>query len=98
MNALRRLRVHAPGAQQVAVFVRSHHLPGEVSSVAARREHDSWVAEFEAAITRLGEDSKMVLLHDVAQIDNRFVSRHDGIAAAVARLVGEPTSRCGAGR
>ncbi|HAM20952.1 MAG TPA: ribonuclease [Actinobacteria bacterium] len=43
-----------------------------------------------AAITRLGEDSKMVLLHDVAQIDNRFVSRHDGIAAAVARLVGEP--------
>lgn len=50
MNALRRLRVHAPGAQQVAVFVRSHHLPGEVSSVAARREDDWWVAEFEAAV------------------------------------------------
>lgn len=41
------------------------------------------------AITRLGEDSRIVLLHDVAQRDSLRVGRHDGIAAVVERLKGE---------
>lgn len=42
------------------------------------------------AISRLGEGSKIVLLHDVAQRDSLRVGRHDGIAAVVERLKGEP--------
>lgn len=42
-----------------------------------------------AAITRLGENSRIYLLHDVAQRDNLRVGRYDGIAAAVERLTGE---------
>ncbi len=41
------------------------------------------------AITRLGEGSKIVLLHDVAQRDSLRVGRHDGIAAVVETLKGE---------
>lgn len=41
------------------------------------------------AISRLGEGSKIVLLHDVAQRDSLRVGRHDGIAAVVERLKGE---------
>jgi len=42
------------------------------------------------ALTRIGAGSRIVLLHDVAQRDNLRVGRHDGIAAVVGRLVGEP--------
>ena len=42
------------------------------------------------AITRLGQNSRIFLLHDVAQRDNLRVGRHDGIAAVVERLKGEP--------
>lgn len=42
------------------------------------------------AITRLGHNSRIVLLHDVAQRDNLRVGRHDGIAAVVERLKGDP--------
>lgn len=41
------------------------------------------------AISRLGEGSKIILTHDVAQRDNLRVGRHDGIAAVVERLKGE---------
>ncbi|MEI6620493.1 MAG: PhoH family protein [Actinomycetes bacterium] len=41
------------------------------------------------AISRLGERSKILLLHDVAQRDTLRVGRHDGIAAVVERLKGE---------
>lgn len=41
------------------------------------------------AITRLGEGSRIVLLHDVAQRDTLRVGRHDGIAAVVETLKGE---------
>ena len=41
------------------------------------------------AITRLGQNSRIFLLHDVAQRDNLRVGRHDGIAAVVERLKGE---------
>lgn len=43
-----------------------------------------------AALTRLGEGSKIVLSHDVQQRDNLRVGRYDGIAAVVERLKGEP--------
>lgn len=42
------------------------------------------------AITRLGHNSRTFLLHDVAQRDNLRVGRHDGIAAVVERLKGDP--------
>lgn len=41
------------------------------------------------ALSRLGEGSKIVLSHDVAQRDNLRVGRYDGIAAVVERLKGE---------
>lgn len=43
-----------------------------------------------SAITRLGENSRVFMLHDVAQRDNLRVGRHDGIAAVVERLKGDP--------
>ena len=42
------------------------------------------------AITRLGDNSRIFLLHDVAQRDNLRVGRYDGIAAAVQRLNDHP--------
>jgi PhoH-like ATPase len=41
------------------------------------------------ALSRLGEQSKVVLSWDAAQRDNLRVGRHDGIAAVVERLKGE---------
>lgn len=41
-------------------------------------------------LSRIGEGSKIVLCHDVAQRDNPYVGRHDGIAAVVSRLMGHP--------
>jgi PhoH-like ATPase len=41
------------------------------------------------AVTRLGEGSRIILLHDVAQRDSLRVGRHDGIAAVVETLKGE---------
>lgn len=43
-----------------------------------------------SVLSRLGEGSKIVLCHDVAQRDNPFVGRHDGVIAAVERMKGEP--------
>ena len=42
------------------------------------------------ALSRLGEGSRAVLTHDVAQRDNLRVGRHDGIASVVASLTGHP--------
>jgi PhoH-like ATPase len=43
-----------------------------------------------AALSRLGEGSRAILTHDVAQRDNLFVGRHDGVASVVERLKGDP--------
>jgi PhoH-like ATPase len=40
------------------------------------------------ALTRLGEGSRVVLTHDVAQRDNLHVGRYDGIASVVSTLTG----------
>jgi PhoH-like ATPase len=42
------------------------------------------------ALSRLGEGSRVVLTHDVAQRDNLRVGRRDGIASVVALLRGNP--------
>jgi PhoH-like ATPase len=42
------------------------------------------------ALTRLGEGSRVVLTHDVAQRDNLRVGRRDGIASVVTLLQGNP--------
>jgi PhoH-like ATPase len=42
------------------------------------------------ALSRLGEGSRVVLTHDVAQRDNLRVGRHDGIAAVIDALRGHP--------
>lgn len=42
------------------------------------------------ALTRLGEGSRVVLTHDVAQRDNLRVGRRDGIASVVSLLRGNP--------
>jgi len=42
------------------------------------------------ALTRIGENSKVVLTHDVAQRDNLRVGRFDGIGAVVDHLRGHP--------
>ena len=42
------------------------------------------------ALTRIGEQSKVVLTHDVAQRDNLRVGRYDGISAVVDHLRGHP--------
>lgn len=42
------------------------------------------------ALTRLGENSRVVLTHDIAQRDNLRVGRRDGIASVVSLLKGHP--------
>ena len=42
------------------------------------------------ALTRVGENTKVVLTHDVAQRDNLRVGRYDGIGAVVDHLRGHP--------
>lgn len=42
------------------------------------------------ALSRIGEGSRVVLTHDVAQRDNLRVGRHDGVAAVIDALRGHP--------
>ncbi len=41
-------------------------------------------------LSRIGQESRVVLTHDVAQRDNLRVGRHDGVAAVVEKLKGNP--------
>lgn len=41
-------------------------------------------------LSRIGQNSRVVLTHDVAQRDNLRVGRHDGVAAVVEKLAGNP--------
>ena len=50
MEPLRTVRIHAPAASEVTVFVRSRHRPTEVFPVTARQEEVSWVADLPAAV------------------------------------------------
>lgn len=42
------------------------------------------------ALSRLGDDSRVVLTHDLGQRDNLRVGRHDGIASIIEDLAGHP--------
>jgi PhoH-like ATPase len=42
------------------------------------------------ALSRLGQGSRVVLTHDVAQRDNLRVGRHDGIVSVIETLKGHP--------
>jgi PhoH-like ATPase len=70
-----------------------------LTHIRGRSLHDAYVIVDEAqslernvlltVLTRIGQSSKVVLTHDVAQRDNLRVGRHDGVAAVVERLKGQ---------
>jgi len=71
-----------------------------LTHIRGRSLHDSFVIVDEAqslernvlltVLSRIGQDSRVVLTHDVAQRDNLRVGRHDGVAAVVEKLKGHP--------
>ncbi len=71
-----------------------------LTHVRGRSLHDSFVVVDEAqslergvlltVLSRLGQGSRVVLTHDVAQRDNLRVGRHDGVAAVIEALKGHP--------
>ncbi|MCC3282304.1 MULTISPECIES: PhoH family protein [Arthrobacter] len=71
-----------------------------LTHIRGRSLHDAFVIVDEAqsleknvlltVLSRIGQNSKVVLTHDVAQRDNLRVGRHDGIAAVVETLKGHP--------
>ncbi|NAZ81938.1 PhoH family protein, partial [Kineococcus sp. R8] len=71
-----------------------------LTHIRGRSLHDSFVVVDEAqslernvlltVLSRIGQGSKVVLTHDVAQRDNLRVGRHDGVAAVVEALKGHP--------
>ncbi|MGN6780040.1 MAG: PhoH family protein [Marmoricola sp.] len=71
-----------------------------LTHIRGRSLHDSFVIVDEAqslernvlltVLSRIGQNSKVVLTHDVAQRDNLRVGRHDGVVAVVERLKGHP--------
>lgn len=71
-----------------------------LTHIRGRSLHDSFVIVDEAqslernvlltVLSRLGQNSRVVLTHDVAQRDNLRVGRHDGIVSVVERLKGHP--------
>lgn len=71
-----------------------------LTHIRGRSLHDAFVIVDEAQslernvlltmLSRIGQHSKVVLTHDVAQRDNLRVGRHDGIAAVIEKLKGHP--------
>ncbi len=71
-----------------------------LTHIRGRSLHDAFVVVDEAqslernvlltVLSRIGQNSKVVLTHDVAQRDNLRVGRHDGVAAVVEMLKGNP--------
>ena len=71
-----------------------------LTHIRGRSLHDSFVIVDEAQslernvlltmLSRIGQKSRVILTHDVAQRDNLRVGRHDGIASVVETLKGQP--------
>jgi PhoH-like ATPase len=71
-----------------------------LTHIRGRSLHDAFVIVDEAqslernvlltVLSRIGQNSKVVLTHDVAQRDNLRVGRHDGVVAVVEALKGHP--------
>jgi PhoH-like ATPase len=70
-----------------------------LTHIRGRSLHDTFVIVDEAqsleknvlltVLSRIGQKSRVVLTHDVAQRDNLRVGRHDGVASVVERLKGQ---------
>ncbi|MDN5796961.1 MAG: PhoH family protein [Intrasporangium sp.] len=71
-----------------------------LTHIRGRSLHDTFVIVDEAqslergvlltVLSRVGQNSTVVLTHDVAQRDNLRVGRHDGVAAVIEKLKGHP--------
>ena len=71
-----------------------------LTHIRGRSLHDSYVIVDEAqslergvlltVLSRIGQGSRVVMTHDVAQRDNLRVGRHDGVVAVVETLKGHP--------
>ena len=71
-----------------------------LTHIRGRSLHDSFVIVDEAqslergvlltVLSRIGQNSRVILTHDVAQRDNLRVGRHDGVVAVVETLKGHP--------
>ena len=71
-----------------------------LTHVRGRSLHDAFVIVDEAqslernvlltVLSRIGQNSRVVLTHDVGQRDNLRVGRHDGVAAVIEKLKGHP--------
>ncbi|MUL39755.1 PhoH family protein [Streptomonospora sp. PA3] len=71
-----------------------------LTHIRGRSLHDAFVIVDEAqslergvlltVLSRLGENSRVVLTHDIAQSDNLRVGRYDGVVAVVEKLKGHP--------
>lgn len=71
-----------------------------LTHIRGRSLHDAFVIVDEAqslergvlltVLSRLGQNSRVVLTHDIAQRDNLRVGRHDGIVAVIEKLKGHP--------
>lgn len=71
-----------------------------LTHIRGRSLHDAFVIVDEAqslernvlltVLSRIGQNSRVVLTHDVAQRDNLRVGRHDGVAAVIETLKGNP--------
>ena len=70
-----------------------------LTHIRGRSLHDAFVIVDEAqslerntlltVLSRIGQNAKVVLTHDVAQRDNLRVGRHDGVAAVIEALKGQ---------
>ncbi|MFM7013737.1 MAG: PhoH family protein [Actinomycetota bacterium] len=70
-----------------------------LTHIRGRSLHDAFVIVDEAqslernvlltVLSRIGQNSRVVLTHDVAQRDNLRVGRHDGVAAVIETLKGQ---------
>jgi len=71
-----------------------------LTHIRGRSLHDAFVIVDEAqslernvlltVLSRLGENSRVVLTHDIGQRDNLRVGRHDGVVAVIEKLKGHP--------
>jgi len=71
-----------------------------LTHIRGRSLHDAFVIVDEAqslernvlltVLSRIGQNSRVILTHDVAQRDNLRVGRHDGVASVIESLKGHP--------
>jgi len=90
--------VHENVIEEVAARGMLEVLP--LTHIRGRSLHDAFVIVDEAqslergvlltVLSRIGQGSRVVLTHDVAQRDNLRVGRHDGVAAVIEALKGHP--------